>query len=56
MGNTLNKAFQTFPEAKFIVHNGDLTEDPEDSAGWDDFWQCAGLDFRDSVNAGNRQS
>lgn len=37
MGNTLNKAFQTFPEAKFIVHNGDLTEDPEDSAGWDDF-------------------
>lgn len=37
-GNTLNKAFQTFPEAKFIVHNGDLTEDPEDSAGWDDFF------------------
>ncbi|WP_339281966.1 metallophosphoesterase family protein [Paenibacillus sp. FSL H8-0282] len=37
-GNTLNKAFQTFPEAEFIVHNGDLTENPEDSAGWDDFF------------------
>lgn len=33
--DTLNKAFQIFPEASFIVHNGDLTEDPEDSAGWD---------------------
>lgn len=35
---TLNAAFQTFPEAKFIVHNGDLTEDPENSAGWDHFF------------------
>lgn len=33
--DTLNKAFQIFPEARFIVHNGDLTENPEDSAGWD---------------------
>ena len=37
-GKTLNKAFQTFPEAEFIVHNGDLTEDPENSAGWDQFF------------------
>ncbi|WHY21537.1 metallophosphoesterase family protein [Paenibacillus sp. G2S3] len=37
-GKTLSKAFQTFPEAKFIVHNGDLTENPEDSAGWDQFF------------------
>lgn len=38
MGKTLSKAVQTFPEAKFIVHNGDLTENPEDSAGWDQFF------------------
>lgn len=37
-GKTLGKALQTFPEAKFIVHNGDLTENPEDSAGWDQFF------------------
>lgn len=37
-GRTLDKAFQTFPEARFIVHNGDLTEDPEDSAAWDLFF------------------
>ncbi|WP_339270505.1 metallophosphoesterase family protein [Paenibacillus sp. FSL R5-0470] len=37
-GKTLSKAVQTFPEAKFIVHNGDLTENPEDSAGWDQFF------------------
>ena len=37
-GRTLDKAFQTFPEARFIVHNGDLTEDPEDEAGWDYFF------------------
>lgn len=37
-GKTLDKAFQTFPEAKFIVHNGDLTENMEDSAGWDYFF------------------
>ncbi|OBZ12541.1 metallophosphoesterase family protein [Bacillus sp. FJAT-26390] len=33
-GNTLNKAFATFPSAAFIVHNGDLTEDPEDEQAW----------------------
>ncbi|MEK8213169.1 purple acid phosphatase family protein [Paenibacillus sp. FSL L8-0463] len=37
-GNILDKAFQTFPAAKFIVHNGDLTEEPEDSGAWDDFF------------------
>lgn len=37
-GQTLNKAFQIFPEAQFIVHNGDFTEDPEDSAAWDYFF------------------
>ncbi|KTD87851.1 purple acid phosphatase family protein [Paenibacillus etheri] len=37
-GKALSKAFQTFPEAEFIVHNGDLTENPEDSAGWDQFF------------------
>lgn len=37
-GNTLNKAFQTFPAAQFIVHNGDFTEEPEDSAAWDSFF------------------
>ncbi|MHA6530034.1 purple acid phosphatase family protein [Paenibacillus sp. BAC0078] len=37
-GKTLDKAFQTFPAAQFIVHNGDLTEEPEKSAGWDQFF------------------
>lgn len=37
-GKTLSKAFQTFPEAKFIVHNGDITENPEDSGSWDQFF------------------
>lgn len=37
-GQTLNKAFLTFPEARFIIHNGDLTEDPKDAAAWDDFF------------------
>lgn len=31
---TLDKAFQTFPEARFIVHNGDMTENPNDAQGW----------------------
>ncbi|MNI01695.1 Alkaline phosphatase precursor [compost metagenome] len=35
---TLDKAFSTFPEARFIVHNGDLTEDPEDEKAWDHFF------------------
>jgi Icc-related predicted phosphoesterase len=33
-GNTLDKAFATFPSAAFIVHNGDLTEEPEDEQAW----------------------
>ncbi|WP_282938564.1 metallophosphoesterase family protein [Paenibacillus sp. RC67] len=37
-GRALDKAFQTFPEARFVVHNGDLTEDPEDETGWDYFF------------------
>lgn len=40
-GKTLNKAFQTFPAAQFIVHNGDLTETPEDSAAWDSLFSNA---------------
>jgi hypothetical protein len=31
---TLDQAFQTFPEARFIVHNGDMTENPNDAQGW----------------------
>ncbi|WP_059047252.1 purple acid phosphatase family protein [Paenibacillus rubinfantis] len=31
---TLDKAFQTFPDARFIVHNGDMTENPDDAQGW----------------------
>ncbi len=31
---TLDKAFKLFPESAFIVHNGDLTEHPEDDAAW----------------------
>ncbi|OAB34375.1 metallophosphoesterase [Paenibacillus macquariensis subsp. defensor] len=37
-GKTLNKAFEIFPRAQFIVHNGDLTEDPEDEVAWDHFF------------------
>ncbi|WP_372629180.1 purple acid phosphatase family protein [Cohnella sp.] len=32
--NTLEKAFERFPEARFLIHNGDLTEHPEDDAAW----------------------
>lgn len=31
---TLGKAFELFPDAAFTVHNGDLTEDPEDDEAW----------------------
>ncbi|MNO26085.1 Alkaline phosphatase precursor [compost metagenome] len=31
---TLDKAFETFPDARFIVHNGDLTENPDEEKGW----------------------
>ncbi|MNJ49715.1 Alkaline phosphatase precursor [compost metagenome] len=37
-GRTLNKAFNTFPEARFIIHNGDLTENPQDETAWDHFF------------------
>ncbi|MEF2967870.1 metallophosphoesterase family protein [Paenibacillus sp. M1] len=37
-GETLDRAFAVFPDAKWILHNGDLTEDPEDEAGWDAFF------------------
>ncbi|WP_086074512.1 purple acid phosphatase family protein [Paenibacillus camerounensis] len=37
-GRTLNKAAETFPAAQFIVHNGDFTEDAEDSAAWNSFF------------------
>ncbi len=37
-GNTLDKAFATFPAAEFIVHNGDLTENPEDEQAWKAFF------------------
>lgn len=37
-GKTLEKAFETFPGARFIIHNGDLTENPEDESAWDHFF------------------
>lgn len=40
-GKTLDKAFEMFPDAKFIVHNGDLTEEPTMEAGWDYFFEEA---------------
>ena len=40
-GHTLNQAFGKFPDARFIVHNGDLTENPEDESGWDYFFKEA---------------
>lgn len=33
-GHTLDKAFAIFPAASFIVHNGDLTEEPSDEQAW----------------------
>ncbi|WP_237163164.1 metallophosphoesterase family protein [Paenibacillus sp. BIHB 4019] len=37
-GNTLDQAFSTFPGAQFIVHNGDLTENPDDEIAWQHFF------------------
>ncbi|MFD2118077.1 metallophosphoesterase [Paenibacillus yanchengensis] len=31
---TLQVAFESFPESAFIVHNGDLTEHPEEDTSW----------------------
>lgn len=38
----LNQAFTLFPDAKLIVHNGDLTEEPTASQGWDEFFLAGG--------------
>lgn len=40
-GRTLDQAFAAFPDARFIVHNGDLTENPENEASWDYFFSKA---------------
>ncbi|MFD0682219.1 MULTISPECIES: purple acid phosphatase family protein [unclassified Paenibacillus] len=40
-GQTLDQAFAKFPNASFLVHNGDLTEDPEDEKAWDAFFNKA---------------
>lgn len=40
-GKTLNQAFVTFPDAKFVVHNGDLTENPENESSWQSFFSHA---------------
>ncbi|GGH09174.1 purple acid phosphatase family protein [Paenibacillus segetis] len=40
-GKVLDQAFRIFPDSRFIVHNGDLTEEPEDEAGWDYFFNKA---------------
>ncbi len=40
-GETLGKAFETFPDAEWIIHNGDLTENPENEEGWDYFFEKA---------------
>jgi len=40
-GNTLAAAFATYPEASFIVHTGDLVEDPEDDKAWTYFFEKA---------------
>ncbi|WP_374018666.1 metallophosphoesterase family protein [Paenibacillus thiaminolyticus] len=37
-GRTLDQAFATFPDARFIVHNGDLTEEPDNEKGWESFF------------------
>lgn len=37
-GNTLIQALNTFPDTQFIIHGGDLTENPEDQLAWDSFF------------------
>ncbi|MBB3110808.1 putative phosphodiesterase [Paenibacillus phyllosphaerae] len=34
-GATLARAFALFPQAQFIVHNGDFTEEPTDETAWE---------------------
>lgn len=36
-GKTLDQALAIFSDAKFIVHNGDLTEEPQDDQAWSYF-------------------
>ncbi|MDF2934901.1 MAG: metallophosphoesterase [Paenibacillaceae bacterium] len=38
---TLEKAVKQFPQAAFIVHTGDLTENPDDPAAWRYFFDTA---------------
>jgi len=38
-GQTLQKAITTMPEAQFIVHSGDMTEDPNIEQEWKWFFQ-----------------
>ncbi|WP_317965879.1 metallophosphoesterase family protein [Paenibacillus sp. CCS19] len=33
-GSTLNKAFELYPDARFVIHNGDFTEDANNSDSW----------------------
>ncbi|AOZ93812.1 purple acid phosphatase family protein [Paenibacillus crassostreae] len=40
-GKTLNKAFEIFPTAQFIIHNGDMTEESDDDKAWDHFFSEA---------------
>lgn len=41
-GNTLGQAFNLFPSSAFIVHNGDLTEEPTDEQAWTELFAKAG--------------
>ncbi|RJE91412.1 metallophosphoesterase family protein [Paenibacillus sp. 1011MAR3C5] len=40
-GDTLKQAIRSVPDAAFIVHNGDLTENPKDMGAWDAFFREA---------------
>ncbi|TYP75439.1 purple acid phosphatase family protein [Paenibacillus methanolicus] len=40
-GNTLSRAFDVFPDSRFIVHNGDFTENPKDENAWRSFFASA---------------
>lgn len=40
-GNTLDKALSILPQAQFIVHGGDMTEDPNVEQQWKWFFQYA---------------
>ncbi|QKS46529.1 metallophosphoesterase family protein [Paenibacillus cellulosilyticus] len=33
-GDTLNKAFELYPDSRFVIHNGDFTENADDADGW----------------------